>query len=96
MTEVTSISVEILQGLAQLHAVNILHLDLKPANILLDEYGHSYLADFGISCALATLQACSVVNNLAGTPHYMQAWQYTCFSRDVKACWSALSIFVVF
>ena len=71
MTEVTSISVEILQGLAQLHAVNILHLDLKPANILLDEHGHTYLADFGISCALATLQACSVVNNAAGTPHYM-------------------------
>ena len=46
MTEVTSISVEILQGLAQLHAVNILHLDLKPAKILLDEYGHSYLAGF--------------------------------------------------
>ncbi len=37
MTEVTSISVEILQGLAQLHAVNILHLDLKPANILMDD-----------------------------------------------------------
>ena len=48
MPELISLAVEILEGLAQLHAANIWHLDLKPGNILLDEYGHAYLSDFGI------------------------------------------------
>ena len=71
MADVTSFAVEILEGLAQLHAVNILHLDLKPSNIMLDEYSHAYLADCGLSCALTTLQARSVEAAMAGTLHYM-------------------------
>ena len=71
VAELTRIAVEILQGLVQLHSVNVRHFDLKPANILLDEYGHAYLADFGISCALQTLQSCTAMAIQAGTPHYM-------------------------
>ena len=41
MSEVISIAVEILEGLAELHATNIWHLDLKPGNVLLDEDGHA-------------------------------------------------------
>ena len=71
MPEVISMAVEILEGLAQLHAVNIWHLDLKPGNVLLDEYGHAYLSDFGISYALRTLEACTLLTSIAGTPYYM-------------------------
>ncbi|MDX2078900.1 MAG: SUMF1/EgtB/PvdO family nonheme iron enzyme [bacterium] len=31
------------------HARNILHRDIKPGNILLDEHGEAYLTDFGIA-----------------------------------------------
>ena len=71
MPEVISMAVEILEGLAQLHAANIWHLDLKPGNVLLDEYGHAYLSDFGISYALRTLEAFTVLTSIAGTPYYM-------------------------
>ena len=71
MAELISLAVEILEGLAELHAANIWHLDLKPPNILLDQYGHAYLSDFSISYALRTLEACSVLTTVAGTPHYM-------------------------
>lgn len=64
-------AVEILEGLVQLHGINVWHLDLQPANILLDEYGHAYLADFGISRAPQTLQSCTAVTSWQGTPHYM-------------------------
>lgn len=58
MPELISMAVEILEGLAQLHAVNIWHLDLKPGNVWLDEYGHAYLSGFGVSRSLRTLEAC--------------------------------------
>ena len=71
IAELTSMAVEILEGLVQLHSVNVLHFDLKPANILLDEYGHAYLSDFGISYALQTLHSCTALTSQAGTPRYM-------------------------
>ena len=69
--QLVSMAVEILEGLVQLHAMNIWHLDLKPANILLDEHQHAYLVDFGISYALQTLQSCTALSSWAGTPHYL-------------------------
>ena len=66
-----AIAKDILEGLAQLHAHNIFHLDLKPGNILLDDYSHAYLSDFGISQALRTSEACPAVTSSLGTPHYM-------------------------
>ena len=71
LSEVLGIAVDILEGLAQLHDAHILHLDLKPGNVLLDKYGHAYLSDFGISFALRTLEACTSVTGASGTPHYM-------------------------
>ncbi len=69
--ELVNLAVEVLEGLAELHGANIWHLDLKPPNILLDQYGHAYLSDFGISYALRTLEDCTVLTSTAGTPHYM-------------------------
>ena len=37
-------AIEILKGLQQLHSIPILHLDLKPGNVLLDGNGHAYLS----------------------------------------------------
>lgn len=59
LQEVVCVAIEVLEALGQLHAAHILHLDLKPGNILLDEYRHAYLSDFGVSHAVT------------GTPHYM-------------------------
>jgi serine/threonine protein kinase len=40
---------QIAQALSELHAQNILFLDLKPSNILLDEFDNIAVCDFGIS-----------------------------------------------
>lgn len=71
MPEVCSMAVEILEGLIQLHAVGIWHLDLKPANILLDEHGHAYLSDFGSSHVLQSLESCTASSGCTGSPHYL-------------------------
>lgn len=42
------IFLQVAAGLAYAHSRDLLHRDLKPDNILLDEFGNAYLSDFGI------------------------------------------------
>ncbi len=48
-TEVLEIGVMVAGALETAHRAGILHLDLKPANLLVSRYGEPKLADFGIS-----------------------------------------------
>ncbi len=47
--EALPIFIDLLDGLAQLHANGIVHRDIKPANVLLGRDGRSRLADLGIA-----------------------------------------------
>ena len=47
--DATRLVTEIGGALGAAHALGVVHRDVKPANVLFDETGNSYLADFGIS-----------------------------------------------
>lgn len=49
LDRVTRLIVEVGGALVAAHASAVLHGDVKPANVLIDEAGHHYLADFGIA-----------------------------------------------
>ncbi|GLU07101.1 hypothetical protein SLE2022_240750 [Rubroshorea leprosula] len=67
------IILDIAKGLAYLHEEcrqKIIHLDIKPQNILLDENFNAKVSDFGLSKLVGREQS-QIVTTMRGTPGYM-------------------------
>lgn len=63
---------QIAQGLNHAHLQGVIHRDLKPGNILLDDRNNAYLTDFGIARVLdSNLTGSAII----GTPAYMSPEQ---------------------
>lgn len=48
-SDVARIGARVAAGLAAAHAAGVLHRDVKPANVLMSEYGEPQITDFGIA-----------------------------------------------
>lgn len=65
---VVEVMIRVLDAMHYAHGQNVLHRDLTPANILLDDKDQPRILDFGISVALNDSTG---RHDIAGTPNYL-------------------------
>ncbi len=70
LTEVGRIVAQVSSALDFAHSKGIIHRDFKPSNVLLDEQGNTYLADFGLAKVTETTMQLTGTG-VMGTPMYM-------------------------
>ena len=68
--EAVLLAAEIAHGLDALHALGVLHRDVKPSNMLLDEAGSVAVSDFGLARGDDSTQL-TRDGQLVGTTHYL-------------------------
>jgi hypothetical protein len=80
-----AIAIQLCQGLAYAHsaqddsgrAMNLVHRDLKPGNVMVDQRGVVKIMDFGVARAETNLFTTQTVGMTKGTPAYMSPEQTT-------------------
>jgi tRNA A-37 threonylcarbamoyl transferase component Bud32 len=68
---------KVARAVAHAHANGILHRDLKPGNVLLDEHGEPLVSDFGLAKLLHADVELTQPGQQIGTPAFMAPEQFT-------------------
>ena len=82
-SEVANIAQQLLEALSFCHAEGIMHRDVKPDNVILDDDGHVTLIDFGMA-----EYTNSPARELAGTPYYMEPEMLEQYYMESCDVWS--------
>ncbi len=92
--EAAKLLLPITHALQYAHSQNIIHRDVKPANILISDSGHPMLSDFGIAKMLGQQTTTDLTGTGfgIGTPHYMSPEQSFGKPLDGRADIYALGI----
>jgi serine/threonine protein kinase/tetratricopeptide (TPR) repeat protein len=73
--DILHVMLGILEGIRYSHNKNILHLDLKPSNVILNEHNEPVIVDFGLSRFQTSDH--QPQTEIVGTPFYMAPEHYT-------------------
>ncbi len=74
--EVAALLHTLADALDYAHSQDVIHRDIKASNILFDENGHPYIADFGIARLQSNNQSLTQAGRVMGAPGYMSPEQW--------------------
>ena len=91
LTEVIDIMTQLTDGISHAHESYIIHRDIKPQNIMIEDDGRIKITDFGIAMALNATQL-TQTNSVMGSVHYLPPEQASGKSATVKSDIYAMGI----
>jgi serine/threonine protein kinase len=91
MTDTVRIVLEVGDALAYAHSRQMVHRDIKPGNIMINEEGHAILTDFGIAKILSG-PSFTATGAMIGTPAYMSPEQGLGQAGDERSDLYALGV----
>lgn len=75
LKDTSTVILKIGRALEYAHSKGVIHRDVKPANILIDEENNPYLIDFGIGKIMEEDSGLTMHDRFLGTPDYMSPEQ---------------------
>ena len=84
LTEVIDIMTQLTDGISHAHESYIIHRDIKPQNIMIQDDGRIKITDFGIAMALNATQL-TQTNSVMGSVHYLPPEQASGKGATVKS-----------
>jgi TolB-like protein/Tfp pilus assembly protein PilF/tRNA A-37 threonylcarbamoyl transferase component Bud32 len=86
-----SITRQVCDGLSEAHRLGVVHRDLKPGNIMIDQEGNAKIMDFGIARLLKG-KGITGAGVMIGTPEYMSPEQVEGKEADERSDLYALGV----
>ena len=86
---------DVAAALEYAHARDVLHRDVKPANLLFDEHGIVRVADFGLARALAEASWTEPAGGMLGTARYASPEQAMGLQLDARSDLYSLALVLV-
>lgn len=84
LTEVIDIMTQLTDGIAHAHESYIVHRDIKPQNVMIEDNGLIKITDFGIAMALNATQL-TQTNSVMGSVHYLPPEQASGKGATIKS-----------
>jgi serine/threonine-protein kinase len=82
LERLATIVARVARALHYAHGHGVLHRDIKPDNVLVDDAGEPHVVDFGIARELSSATPLTAAGVAVGTPYYMAPEQIRCMNEQ--------------
>ncbi|WP_197440278.1 serine/threonine-protein kinase [Polystyrenella longa] len=90
--EIARIVMDIANAMSYAHSKGVIHRDLKPGNVLLDQKNDPRITDFGLAKRIEEDSNLTVTGQILGTPSYMPPEQATGMAEEMGVTADVYSI----